>query len=106
MNKTRLEVIRINEDVIATSGVTLCSHLNADKPGSSDDHLYVTGDYGTTIAANIYICGDKLTYYTGSYVNSADFVDTIEENKWYYWNGTGYAKCEEQSNDAHPVKPN
>jgi len=103
----KLDLVRLaNKDVIATS-TTLCSHLNAIRNGEANkDHIYVTNLVGPWYKATTYTHGDNLIHEGDNFPFSSDaFVSTPEINTWYYWNGTAYAKCEEQSNDAHPENP-
>lgn len=101
MNKTKLEVIGVNEDVIATSG--LCAHLSAPG-GAAGGHIRVND--AATCAVSGYSPGNKLTHTGDPQIAPTLFLTTPENNAWYYWNGTKYEKCADQSNDAHPVKSN
>jgi len=98
MNKTKLEVVRVNEDVITTSG--LCAHLSAPD-GVAGGHIRVKN--AATYAISCYSQGNKLTYMEDTQITSTYFLTTPENNAWYYWNGTKYEKCADQSNDAHPI---
>jgi len=92
----------VNEDVITTSG--LCAHLSTSG-GGGGGHIRVNN--AATGAISCYSPqGNKLTHITDSQIAPAYFLTTPENNAWYYWNGTKYEKCADQSNDAHPVKPN
>ena len=90
MNKTKLEVIRINEDVIATSSV--CQHH--DKPhfyseinnGSS----YLKGDY---YDANSFSISIKVTAQaTYNYFSPNADINSLP-GKYYYRSGSLYYEC-------------
>ena len=99
----KLEVVRVNEDVIATSG--LCSHLDATFVSPKQyGHIYVLAEKNF----NAYQPGDSSNSLKSMGIDSRDgtyFNTPPEVNTWYYWNGKKYEKCEEQSNAAHPVQP-
>jgi len=95
----KLEVIRVNEDVIATSGI--CAHLNAN-------HMLYTKDDAIN---------DNNCYYSyDSTTGKLNFVRDVNDSEmptysinsggwWHFKSGAGWVKCEEQSNDAHPRNP-
>jgi len=96
----KLEVIRINEDVIATSG--LCSHLNATT------HIYVeTVDISVDGKEIYYACAYNPTLGKFEFGPSYQTDINVTETGWYYSNdGKVIKRCEEQSNVAHPANPN
>jgi len=102
MNNTKLEIVRINEDVIVTSGI--CSHINATS------HIYVE-----TVDTS---AGGKEDYYATSYNPTTGKIEfgpkyqadiNVTETGWYYYNDgliANIKRCEDQSKEAHPCKPN
>jgi len=103
VNKTKLEVIRINEDVIATSGP--CIHL------SEYYHLYYSKNDGIVDNNPVYLLdatSGKLTQ-AGSAQDFDMVLYGIDSNGWWYGHLEGahltWTKCEEQQDVAHPVQP-
>jgi len=95
----------VNDDVIATSG--LCLHLDATDASSEYGHIYVTDIANTLKYFNSYQPGASSNSIKSMGTDSRVatlFKTSPEVNTWYYWNGSQYEKCEEQSNDAHPIK--
>lgn len=98
MNKVKLEVVKINEDVIATSG-NVCEHAD-------NNHIIVTSINNQWQQANY----DIYNYDNGKFVYGGpastlktNFKTEPEVDKWYYYNGAEakYYKCDE--NCEHPM---
>jgi len=98
MNKTKLEVIRINEDVITTSGIQkVCEHIDKG-------HLFISNYTGSKLDYVSYSSTDeKLECEDGSTGYDASYLSGVTTNGWYAITGpTTYVKCD---NDCiHPIK--
>jgi len=97
MNKTKLEVIRINEDVIATSGAN-CDYLAPNYSAlfkSSSTILVSTSWLQAPVSEGYMKNGDSFQFskdMTSLNVKNTSVI-TIQKNHWYHFDGTNITEC-------------
>jgi len=107
MNKTKLEVVRINEDVIATSGVIKINsgkkHMYISSLSGKYEDVWTSTEYNDGISYDVYLAN-------GTYMGSDTFSPTEfnitsgftpTETGWYYQEGTTYKKCNDSDHSEY-----
>lgn len=114
MNKVKLEIIKINEDVIATSASQHIgqSHYIYNKGGINFETNHIKFSNGSATFYKDKNQNGKLEIAYGSTISLptfsglSAFSNINNLNAWYYYDNVTqkFKECADQSDEAHPIE--